>query len=280
MPQENERALGGWQAEWPSLAGLLEAFGSAVEGIAEVAPDLTRVQRAHAEEPRRDNGAVLAERATFLLGERMGKTRPARSSRRRWRRGQLRRGARPTEERVVRSEGNSRLLAQVRRSAVGRSQAAMTLLFLGGNTERGMRAWMPWRAVHHCVTVKSARHAHQRIGRSSRLVPLRSVRRRSISSDGLAHGDVQVLVEAVHHPFVRRLDQRRGKWKSRRIVWSSSRRARPRWRCRSAPRRPGRCAGRRPRTYRRRSAPDRRRSNPRRCASCRCCRHACRAGSC
>src|SRR6478736_4378335 len=61
MPQENERALGGWQAEWPSLAGLLEALGSAVEGIAEVAPDLTVfVERMQANLDA-TNGAVLAE---------------------------------------------------------------------------------------------------------------------------------------------------------------------------------------------------------------------------
>jgi 3-carboxy-cis,cis-muconate cycloisomerase len=73
MPQENERALGGWQAEWPSLAGLLEALGSAVEGIAEVAPDLTVFTGRMQANLDATNGAVLAERATFLLAEQMGK---------------------------------------------------------------------------------------------------------------------------------------------------------------------------------------------------------------
>jgi 3-carboxy-cis,cis-muconate cycloisomerase len=73
MPQENERALGGWQAEWPSLAGLLEALGSAVEGIAEVAPDLTVFADRMQANLDATNGAVLAERATFLLAETMGK---------------------------------------------------------------------------------------------------------------------------------------------------------------------------------------------------------------
>jgi 3-carboxy-cis,cis-muconate cycloisomerase len=77
MPQENERALGGWQAEWPSLAGLLEAFGSAVEGIAEVAPDLTVFAARMQQNLDATNGAVLAERATFLLGEKMGKDKAA-----------------------------------------------------------------------------------------------------------------------------------------------------------------------------------------------------------
>jgi 3-carboxy-cis,cis-muconate cycloisomerase len=75
MPQENERALGGWQAEWPSLAGLLEALGSAVEGIAEVAPDLTVFADRMQANLDATNGAVLAERATFLLAEKMGKDR-------------------------------------------------------------------------------------------------------------------------------------------------------------------------------------------------------------
>jgi 3-carboxy-cis,cis-muconate cycloisomerase len=75
MPQENERALGGWQAEWPSLAGLLEALGSAVEGIAEVAPDLTVFTGRMQANLDATNGAVLAERATFLLAEKIGKAR-------------------------------------------------------------------------------------------------------------------------------------------------------------------------------------------------------------
>jgi 3-carboxy-cis,cis-muconate cycloisomerase len=77
MPQEHERALGGWQAEWPSLAALLEAFGSAVEGIAEVAPDLTVFSARMQKNLDATNGAVLAERATFLLGEKMGKDKAA-----------------------------------------------------------------------------------------------------------------------------------------------------------------------------------------------------------
>ncbi|SKA34925.1 3-carboxy-cis,cis-muconate cycloisomerase [Enhydrobacter aerosaccus] len=73
MPQENERALGGWQAEWPSLAGLLEAFGSAVEAMAEAAPGLTIYADRMGANLEGTNGAVLAERATFLLAEKMGK---------------------------------------------------------------------------------------------------------------------------------------------------------------------------------------------------------------
>src|SRR5258707_10922570 len=37
LPQEHERALGGWQAEWPTLAALIETLGSAVQAMGEVA---------------------------------------------------------------------------------------------------------------------------------------------------------------------------------------------------------------------------------------------------
>jgi 3-carboxy-cis,cis-muconate cycloisomerase len=73
LPQEHERALGGWQAEWPTLASLVETLGSAVEAMAEVAPGLViDVDRLGASLSA-TNGAVLAERATFLLAEKMGK---------------------------------------------------------------------------------------------------------------------------------------------------------------------------------------------------------------
>jgi 3-carboxy-cis,cis-muconate cycloisomerase len=75
MPQENERALGSWQAEWPTFAGLLEAFGSAVEAIAEIAPDLTVFPERMQANLDSTNGAVLAERATFLLAEKIGKAK-------------------------------------------------------------------------------------------------------------------------------------------------------------------------------------------------------------
>jgi 3-carboxy-cis,cis-muconate cycloisomerase len=59
LPQEHERALGGWQAEWPTLAALIETLGSAVQAMDEVAAGLTI------------EGDVLTERATFLLAGKM-----------------------------------------------------------------------------------------------------------------------------------------------------------------------------------------------------------------
>ena len=77
LPQENERALGGWQAEWTTLAALVETLGSAVEGMAEVAPGLVVDAARMRGNLEATNGAVLAERATFLLAGEMGKTRAA-----------------------------------------------------------------------------------------------------------------------------------------------------------------------------------------------------------
>lgn len=73
MPQEHERALGGWQAEWPTLAALIETLGSAVQAMAEVAPGLSIDVDALQANMDATEAAVLAERATFLLAEKMGK---------------------------------------------------------------------------------------------------------------------------------------------------------------------------------------------------------------
>ena len=73
MPQEHERALGGWQAEWPTLAALIGCLGSAVEATAEVAPGLVIDLDAIQANMDATEAAVFAERATFLLAGKMGK---------------------------------------------------------------------------------------------------------------------------------------------------------------------------------------------------------------
>ena len=77
LPQEHERALGGWQAEWPALAALCETLGSAVEAMAEVAPGLAIDADALQANMDASDAAVFAERATFLLAEQMGKQKAA-----------------------------------------------------------------------------------------------------------------------------------------------------------------------------------------------------------
>ncbi|MBV8393270.1 MAG: 3-carboxy-cis,cis-muconate cycloisomerase [Alphaproteobacteria bacterium] len=73
MVQEHERALGGWQSEWPTLAALCETLGSSVEMMAEVAPGLAIDADAIQANMDATEAAVMAERATFLLAASIGK---------------------------------------------------------------------------------------------------------------------------------------------------------------------------------------------------------------
>jgi 3-carboxy-cis,cis-muconate cycloisomerase len=73
MVQEHERALGGWQSEWPTIAALCETLGSAVEAMKEVAPGLVLSMDAIQGNMDATEAAVMAERATFLLAEKIGK---------------------------------------------------------------------------------------------------------------------------------------------------------------------------------------------------------------
>ena len=73
MVQEHERALGGWQSEWPTIAALCETLGSAVEAMKEVAPGLVLSMDAIQGNMDATEAAVMAERATFLLAEKVGK---------------------------------------------------------------------------------------------------------------------------------------------------------------------------------------------------------------
>ena len=73
MVQEHERALGGWQSEWATVSGIIQATGLAAASMAEVAEGLTVDavrMRANIEATR---GVIFAERAMMLLGERLGR---------------------------------------------------------------------------------------------------------------------------------------------------------------------------------------------------------------
>ncbi|HZR56594.1 MAG TPA: 3-carboxy-cis,cis-muconate cycloisomerase [Terriglobales bacterium] len=73
MVQEHERAVGGWQAEWPTVAAVIQATGLAISSMVEVAEglkvDKTRM-RANIDATR---GAIFAERAMMLLAEKIGR---------------------------------------------------------------------------------------------------------------------------------------------------------------------------------------------------------------
>jgi 3-carboxy-cis,cis-muconate cycloisomerase len=73
MPQEHERGLGGWHAEWPVVAQAVQATGLAVASMAEVAEGLTvdaARMRANIQATR---GVVFAERAMMLAGAKLGR---------------------------------------------------------------------------------------------------------------------------------------------------------------------------------------------------------------
>ena len=73
MVQEQERAVGGWQAEWPIIYGIVQSAGVALESMAEVAEGLSvdsARMRANIESTQ---GAVFAERAVLMLAPELGR---------------------------------------------------------------------------------------------------------------------------------------------------------------------------------------------------------------
>ena len=73
LPQEHERALGGWHAEWPALTGAL-AYAGGAAAAADRALDGLAVDAERMEANLRlAGGAVMAERAASLLSGRVGR---------------------------------------------------------------------------------------------------------------------------------------------------------------------------------------------------------------
>ena len=73
MPQEHERGVGGWQAEWPIVAAVVQSTGVALASMAEAAEGLsvdTHKMRLNVEST---NGAIFAERAMMMLGAKLGR---------------------------------------------------------------------------------------------------------------------------------------------------------------------------------------------------------------
>ena len=73
MVQEHERGLGGWQAEWPTMAATVQATGLAVASMAEVAQGLSVNPARMRANIGATHGAVFAERASMLLGAKLGR---------------------------------------------------------------------------------------------------------------------------------------------------------------------------------------------------------------
>ena len=73
MVQEHERALGGWQSEWLTVSGIIQASGLAAASMAEVAGGLTVDPARMRANIEATHGVIFAERAMMLLGDRIGR---------------------------------------------------------------------------------------------------------------------------------------------------------------------------------------------------------------
>jgi 3-carboxy-cis,cis-muconate cycloisomerase len=73
MLQEHERAVGGWQAEWPIIASVVQSTGAAIASMAEAAEALSVDVLSMRRNIENTNGAIFAERAMMLLGPRLGR---------------------------------------------------------------------------------------------------------------------------------------------------------------------------------------------------------------
>jgi len=74
MPQENERGLGGWHAEWETLPDIVRLTGGALHHMAEMLPRLevdAERMRANLEDTR---GLIYAEAVSMALAEKIGKS--------------------------------------------------------------------------------------------------------------------------------------------------------------------------------------------------------------
>jgi 3-carboxy-cis,cis-muconate cycloisomerase len=73
MVQEHERGVGGWQAEWPTVAEVIQSTGAAAASMAEAAEGLEVYPARMRENIEATHGAVFAERAMILLGASLGR---------------------------------------------------------------------------------------------------------------------------------------------------------------------------------------------------------------
>jgi 3-carboxy-cis,cis-muconate cycloisomerase len=73
MVQEHERAAGGWQAEWPTVADVVESTGRATASMADVAAGLSVDPARMRSNIDATQGVVFAEKAMMLLAAKLGR---------------------------------------------------------------------------------------------------------------------------------------------------------------------------------------------------------------
>jgi 3-carboxy-cis,cis-muconate cycloisomerase len=75
MVQEHERGVGGSQAEWPIATDIVQATGAAAHSIADLSEGLMVDPARMRENLQSRRGTIFAEKATVLLGKKIGKSR-------------------------------------------------------------------------------------------------------------------------------------------------------------------------------------------------------------
>jgi 3-carboxy-cis,cis-muconate cycloisomerase len=73
MPQEEQRGLGGWHAEWETLPDIVRLSGGALHHLAEMVPSLEVDTQRMRHNLELTNGLIFAEAVSMALGDRMGK---------------------------------------------------------------------------------------------------------------------------------------------------------------------------------------------------------------
>jgi 3-carboxy-cis,cis-muconate cycloisomerase len=73
MVQEHERAVGGWQSEWPTIAAAIQATGVAAASIAEIAEGLSIDSARMDANIDATLGTIYAEKAMILLAGKLGR---------------------------------------------------------------------------------------------------------------------------------------------------------------------------------------------------------------
>ena len=73
MIQEQERGAGGWQAEWPTVAAIIQGTGLAIRSMGQVAEGLSVDTARMRSNIEATNGTVFAEKAMLLLAPQLGR---------------------------------------------------------------------------------------------------------------------------------------------------------------------------------------------------------------
>jgi 3-carboxy-cis,cis-muconate cycloisomerase len=73
MVQEHERAVGGLQAEWPTVAAVIQSTGVALASMAEAAEGLVVDAKRMMQNLNATRGSIFAEKAAMILSQKLGR---------------------------------------------------------------------------------------------------------------------------------------------------------------------------------------------------------------